>query len=609
MLNAIINNPFRILGVYANASEDEITNAYYRLTENPSAKCATDFPIENLPIPCRDTNSISAAKSICLNPQLSVCHKLFWFMIPPDNKGIHELKEGDLESSREYWFAATSKEAEHNGLVSLLIDEEYGQVALEADRLLGIQQYRENTLRTKENYQTLIEHFKSLLFDESNASGLPSNQEGSWARYVQTLISKELSLSIYNEHLQKAKSSVDPANPSSLLNALKTLFSWQEFRALRQFADKSELQYKLTMQEVTNNAQQWIETYLSQSHDLLKRRNIHSYATSFSVYSNSPIQSSYMSLIGWAYQKCSEFTLPFEVGDMCYSTAYKLIHYYQTGGNANSSGYKRVIEQVAPAFIELKRVLSQEDILYKKLANFMSEIGLTIIEKELTGNLSDLAIANAGSVICYIDRVIDSKLLYEKIKARRDSSMNVLWGLGLPTPKLMSLMSWDSSIFLGDDDSFRQCTSLRSCQSYLRRYPNGKHVNEVQQLIEANDFKPVHQSSSRPTSQWADKKPSPYPQTTRPVGGQISTTNHAQRQAISIDSVFKFILIALIIEFISGLLFGAKPMLIIGLVLAYGYLLTIFGSDLRIEKSSSSTMWIYIAAQTVVSVLGLVLIA
>jgi len=75
------------------------------------------------------------------------------------------------------------------------------------------------------------------------------------------------------------------------------------------------------------------------------------------------------------------------------------------------------------------------------------------------------------------------------------------------------------------------------------------------------------------------------------------------------DSVFKFILLALIIEFISGLLFGAKPMLIIGLVLAYGYLLTIFGSDLRIEKSSSSTMWIYIAAQTVVSVLGLVLIA
>lgn len=617
MLKAIIDNPFRVLGVYSNAKDDEIMHSLNAISGNPTSKRETDFPIPDLPRPRRDSASISAARSIVFDAKQSPAHKLFWFMKPSDNSGIKELQNGDVVEASEAWFASNSEEGDLNTLVGYLVDGIYDQAAYEAVEHLFNQDFRQKVLGTKESYLVLLNQFKSLLFDESNAPLIPAGNGSSWKQYVQKRILEGLSKQVYTYHIKPAKELINPGNPASYISALSNLYAWTDFRALREFIDPYDRQYRLLMQEVETCAQNWIELYLSSSNDVLKYSNVQSNATGFSMIATSPIRASYFSLLGWAFQKFSEFAISESTCETTYSVAYKLVHCYQNG-NVSSRIFKGLIEQVSSSFVFLKQQFPPDDPLYRKLANLMSEIGLTIIEKELRGTMDEQQIADAGSLICYIDRVIAANLLNAPIKERRDKCMNTLWSMGLPTPKLMGLMSWDDALFLNDEESFRRCTTLKACQSYLRRYPNGKHINEVRVLIEKNEFKPYQGATSQPRTAGAysantqSQRNAQSAQTGKSQAKTYVSTPGGKtvqiKPTIESESAFKFITIALVVEALMGALLGGKAMLIIGLVLAFGYLLTVFASDNRFGKDSSKIVTIYVIAQTILSTIGLILL-
>ena len=603
-----------------------------KLLSSPDAKCDTDFSIPGLPKPRRDFAAITAAKQKALDLGESACYKMFWFMKSPDNAGYKELLNGDVCDASNAWFYSFTDESKHNILVGYLVEGNFEQIAYEAYDFLSNQDYRQNLLGTRASYTDLISKFKAHLFDDANAASVPIGVGLSWKKYVQDKVLTGFSNTLYTSFLKRAKSQIDPEVPSSYLSALSTMMTaWTHLRALREFADTTDKRYTILTQELVDNVQYWIEEYLPKSQDIFKHRTVQTYATAFYLYAPKRIQAAYLSLLGWNLQKTGELRITPDICDLTNDTARKIYNFYQSG-NVSSASYRSLIEQIAPSFIKLQGSTTIEDACYQRLANFMAEVGLKIIDTELKQELTEQIIADGGSVICYIDRVIDSKLLYDNNKAERNRCMNELWDLGLGPvknprfPNAMSRMRWDSELFNDEDATFKSCSySLRACQNYLRRFPRGKYVAEVRALIAKNDFKYPSKSASPSQSQTKTSsqhgayqtytnsaKPGassqrsassnfPHGKTyvSTPSGNTIKAKTLVER-----DRVFMFVLIALILELLIGVLIGVKSMLISGLVLAIGYWLYIPMSYKSLDSGARKVMYPYLLGQLALSIVG-----
>lgn len=636
MLKAIIENPYRILGVYSNAKDNEIMAAADKLLSSPDAKCDTDFSIPGLLKPRRDYAAITAAKQKALDLGESACYKMFWFMKSPDNAGYKELLNGDVCDASNAWFYSSTDESKHNILVGYLVENNFEQIAYEAYDLLFKQDYRQNLLGTRAPYIDLMSKFKAHLFDDSNAASVPIGVGLSWKKYVQDKVLTGFSNTLYTSYLKRAKSQIDPEIPSSYLSALSTMMTaWTHLRALREFADITDKRYSILTQELVDNVQYWIEEYLPKSQDLFKHRTVQTYATAFSIYAPKRIQAAYLSLLGWNLQKAGELRITPDICDLADDTARRIYNFYQSG-NVSSASFRSLIEQIAPSFIRLRESTTVEDACYQRLANFMAEVGLKIIDTESTQELTEQIIADGGSVICYIDNVIDSKLLNDNNRAERNRCMNRLWDLGLGPvkdprfPNARRKMRWDSALFKDEDATFKTCSySLQACQNYLRRFPKGKYVAEVQALIAKNDFK--YPSKSAGSSQSQTKTSSQhgayqtYTNSAKPgTSAQRSASSSVPpgktyvstpggktisvKTLVEQDRVFKFVLIALILELVIGVLIGVKAMLISGLILAMGYWLYIPMSDKSFDRSARKVMYPYLLGQLALSIVGLFLI-
>jgi hypothetical protein len=115
-MDAILNNPFRILGLPITASEREISKqinslaTYAEMGKTKSLK--TDFPF--LPTAERNLNAIEEAKKQIEQSESKLLHSLFWFWENSliDEFAIEALKESKTEKAISIWekFINTSKE-------------------------------------------------------------------------------------------------------------------------------------------------------------------------------------------------------------------------------------------------------------------------------------------------------------------------------------------------------------------------------------------------------------------------------------------------------------------------------------------------------------------
>lgn len=105
-ISAIVNNPFRILGVYANASQKEITANARKIKRfievGKTVEFETDFN-NILPPVVRTEESVDAALATLTNMQEKFKYAMFWFVNTDeqDKKGLEFLLAGDKESAKK----------------------------------------------------------------------------------------------------------------------------------------------------------------------------------------------------------------------------------------------------------------------------------------------------------------------------------------------------------------------------------------------------------------------------------------------------------------------------------------------------------------------------
>ena len=133
MLKAIISNPYRILGVYANSpKKEQIANkgkmqAFLRIGRT------TNFPLDLrgvLPAVVRTQETVDLADSQLALPADQVKHAQFWFVniTPIDGIAFNHLLRGDLDSAISLWQKQTTASSLQNLFVCYLIKEDYTPV-------------------------------------------------------------------------------------------------------------------------------------------------------------------------------------------------------------------------------------------------------------------------------------------------------------------------------------------------------------------------------------------------------------------------------------------------------------------------------------------------
>lgn len=113
MIEAISNNPFRILGVYSNSGKKELLANESKLRAflkvGKTVSFPTDFP-GFLPMLSRDEAAVSAAQSALDLPDEQVKHGLFWFVnaAGSDTVAFNHLSAGDVEGAKGIWLKVSS---------------------------------------------------------------------------------------------------------------------------------------------------------------------------------------------------------------------------------------------------------------------------------------------------------------------------------------------------------------------------------------------------------------------------------------------------------------------------------------------------------------------
>lgn len=555
MLTAIIYNPYRILGVYADASESEVLEASARLLSHPDSICETDFSISGLPKVKRDADTISIATKSILDSEESCLYKLFWFVKPASSEGLKYLKEGKLTEARKTWAFNTRNDSKHNVMVCCLIEGLYDLAVRCVFTNIFNQDYRQTVLLTSRSFLDILNGFKNKFYDVSNDASVPPGLAMSWKQYIQDNILTSLSKTINDRFLQPAKNKIEKGIPSSYFEAISTLILSHRQNylfSLKYFADDADNRYCRLMQELADTIRRWIDEYLSISKDIFKYSNVQSAATIFSMYAPDGVLRSYLNLLSSILQDTRSFKISTDVCDLCHSTAFKLFHFYSEN-KGSAAAYRSLIEQTAHSFYEVQQRTVQARVCYQDLANLMADIGLDVIEKNLAGNLTKQTLADCGDVLCYIERAIDEKLLYGRIREKRNLTKKRLGSLGLGTPN--------------------------ATQSTLQH--DGR-----------NEKGQINKTTTRPS-----RKDSIY-----------SSSPVEKASLIKSTSVYIFILIALIIDVLLGIVLGNTIMLGVGLAIAFAYILFIFLAEKGFDKEAKKLAYIYVIAHTVVSIVGLIVL-
>ncbi len=108
MLNTIVNNPFRLLGVYSNATQKEITANATKQKAFLKVNKTTSFPSDlswKMGIPQRSAAAIENSQAQINLPDDKITHALFWFVnvSPLDKAALSNLEAGNEDKAQEIW--------------------------------------------------------------------------------------------------------------------------------------------------------------------------------------------------------------------------------------------------------------------------------------------------------------------------------------------------------------------------------------------------------------------------------------------------------------------------------------------------------------------------
>ncbi len=139
-MNIVINNPYRVLGVYANSPKKDIVANKGKATAFLKVNRSVEYPLDLkgiLPSLSRTLEMMNEAESHLAIAKEQIKYAQFWFvkMTPPDDVAFNHLIAGNIASAEEIWSKQESLSSLQNKMVCFLIEDKPRAAVMAAEKL------------------------------------------------------------------------------------------------------------------------------------------------------------------------------------------------------------------------------------------------------------------------------------------------------------------------------------------------------------------------------------------------------------------------------------------------------------------------------------------
>ena len=256
MLKIITDNPYRILGVYANSPKKDIVANKGKATAFLKVGKSVEYPLDLtgiMPPVERTLDTMSKADSDITIAREQIKYAQFWFvkMTPLDDIAFNHLVSGDMDKAKEIWSKEENLSSLQNKMVCYLIEGYYEYALTEAEKLY--ERFGDEYVKEIDSNSTLqmnrTELFHQLIDLLGEEVGMLSLLECELEEETRAYIGEQAVTPLIEKitiEINKSKS-VDRDNPQRRLSAAKRLISntEKELQQLKDNLDTDDPRYQM----------------------------------------------------------------------------------------------------------------------------------------------------------------------------------------------------------------------------------------------------------------------------------------------------------------------------------------------------------------------------
>lgn len=559
MIQAIVNNPYRILGLYVNSDKDTISKRCKTLLSNPHFRCETDFDIKGLPAPDRTTDSVTAAYLSITSALVISSYVFFWFNKPKDNNAVELLNVGDLSKADDLFFGSLDN---HNIMISYFLTDDIYNATVQfheitkysiSEEEYGVQIFGTDYIKTG---------FKNILCSERNYD-------------VKQIISLHWRDTFTRYDLPRIKSLIKKDNVVTYEQAINDIVTNCNIQVLQEYGDKNNVSIRKTLDNLVLLFIEWMQQYLLKSQDLMKYSFACSRFKTIQQVCPNVLIRCYLSFAIEGSNETSHFIIESEKFNTANGFVLNLLNLFESG-QLRPIHYIKVLEDYSSLIADIKSKWSGHGLIYSYFANVTSVLGMLSVRNLISQYPTNLNGMTSDEIRCsfislmYMNLIgVDKKSLPENYSSLLEDTRKIIYGL-LHTDSVShhillpdnTSITIDASLFLTENVVFDKYTnSIFGCNSYLKRFPNGPHAQEVKKKLcemESNSTKnnPLKNPAFKPVSEakLSQSKVS-EPKNNKP--------NYSENDWLTFKPILKTFVFMLIIS----ILFGNYVMTCVGCVL------------------------------------------
>ena len=255
MLDVIQNNPYRILGIYSNSPTKERVANHNRMKAFLKVGKPVSFPLDLpsiLPPISRTAENVADADAKLTLPNEQLRHAQFWFIkaTPIDDIAMNHLLAGNMDNAISIWEKKENASSLQNLITCTLINDNYTEAFLCADKLYSSYSADFANLVLGENHTATADNLAYTFLDAlCVAIGaqklLPYQSNKNWKQYVGDKIVKPLIESCQSA-IDMAKTSKGKGPDARLAAGTKLMNDTKKpFAQLKTLLPANDLQYQM----------------------------------------------------------------------------------------------------------------------------------------------------------------------------------------------------------------------------------------------------------------------------------------------------------------------------------------------------------------------------
>lgn len=524
----VLQNPYRILGVYANSKRQEILANKSKATAFLKVNKSVEYPLDLkgiLPAPNRTLDLMNEAEAHLAIAKEQIKYAQFWFlqkMSPLDDIAFNHLLAGNMTGATEIWAKQESLSSLQNRLVCYLIESKIELALKTAEKLYEnfgndyISKVDANCTLKMTAADLLHQFIESISEEIGMQKLLGFDLRADTKTYISSQTIGPLINKISSE-VDKTKK-VDHKDPKARIEAARKLVAntKETFSQLKSILPATDSQYQMIADKLGLEILQCGIDYFNNSKD----EGRHKTAMKMQKYAQSIVVGTL------AKQRCEENVrilqdmidrLPPEETKKEHENLQKTIALFILLPT-DVDAVLKFLKDTCPDLISIKEKLGKNNTFYIQQATLIAQIALSksidalneAQEEEfpkLNGTNRDDAIktmkhvfAASWEIMLWIELIdADSDFKANRLKPNKTALKNILdqvdalkevfvitrflGGSYSVFEGCASQVSVDKYIYYTEDEMYNACKTIEACKQYIDKYRRGKYSKEVHQIL------------------------------------------------------------------------------------------------------------------------------